>query len=131
MITVNYSGAYNQLVTQVKNVKLTLCAIKFKTAKTVSAVQYYFPIGPSCVCDVQEGDFSNPFAEADRREQQKRKAEQQSQLALPAAPAQQQQPGQQPQGQAQPAPTSAPQLGFGQAAPASSAAGKSFDPVMA
>ena len=72
---------------------------------------------------MQDGDFSNPFADADRVEQQKRKAEQQSQLAH-AAPAQQQQ---QQQGQAQITATSAPQLGFGQSAPASSATGMHTD----
>lgn len=79
---------------------------------------------------MQEGDFSNPFADADRLEQQKRKADQQSQqahAALTAAPAQQQQQ----QGQAQAAPTSAPQLGFGQSAPASSATSKHIAPVQA
>lgn len=71
---------------------------------------------------MQDGGFSNPFADADRVEQQKRKAEQQSQLAH-AAPAQQQQR----QGQAQITATSAPQLGFGQSAPASSATGVHTD----
>ena len=71
---------------------------------------------------VQEGDFSDPFADAERLEQQKRKAEQavhtkQGPLPAGSAPAA-------PPGQPQPAPTSAPQLGFGQTAPASVPAGK-------